>query len=150
MPQSFGRLFVHLIFSTKDRAPVLADAFRDELHTVVGGLLRAAGSPPVAINSVDDHIHALFLLSRTESVAGVVNKVKSNSSKWVHDAVAGLADFHWQHGYGAFSVSQSNVSAVTQYIENQKDHHGTQTFQEEYREFLRRHEIEFDERYVWD
>ncbi len=150
MPQSLSRLYIHLIFSTKDRQLLLKDAIRDELHNVMGAILRDAGCPPILINSVDDHIHALYLLSRTESVAAVVNTLKSTSSKWIHDKFIPLADFHWQHGYGAFSVSPSNVKAVTEYIANQAEHHRTRSFQEEYRDFLKRHEIEFDERYVWD
>ncbi len=150
MPQSLSRLYVHLVFSTKDRFPFLDDAFRPDLHTVMGGILRDIGSPAVLINSVEDHVHALLIQSKTDSIAGIVNKLKSNSSKWVHDKFAALANFHWQSGYGAFSVSQSNVKAVAKYIENQREHHRTQSFQAEFRDFLVRHEVEFDERYVWD
>lgn len=150
MPQSLSRLYVHLIFSTKNREPFLADSVREEFHAVIGGIFRDAGCPAILINSVEDHMHALFLLSRTASVAGVVNTLKSTSSKWVHEKFDQLAAFQWQHGYGAFSVSPSNVKAVSEYIANQREHHRTRTFQDEYRDFLVRHEVEFDERYVWD
>ncbi|WP_029631925.1 IS200/IS605 family transposase [Zavarzinella formosa] len=150
MPQSHSRLFVHLIFSVKNRDSLLDESIRNELHSVLGGILRDIGSPPVIINSVEDHVHLLFLQSRTDSISEIVNKVKTNSSKWIRSVSPTLKDFHWQNGYGAFSVSQSNVKSVAKYIEEQREHHRKMTFQEEYRDFLRKHEIEFDERYVWD
>ncbi|WP_020467885.1 IS200/IS605 family transposase [Zavarzinella formosa] len=150
MAQSLSRLFVHLIFSTKNREGWLADSIREELHAVLGGILHQIGSPPVVINSVEDHVHLLFLQSRTDSVSGIVNRLKSNSSKWIRDTSEALRYFRWQNGYGAFSVSQSNMAAVTKYIENQQRHHRKISFQDEFRGFLKKHGIDIDEQYVWD
>ena len=150
MAQSLAKIYIHLIFSTKNREAVLRDDIRVELHKYVGGILRDLGSPSIEINTEPDHAHVLFSLSRTLSISQVVQEVKSGSSAWLKKQSGRYADFHWQNGYGAFSVSQSNVSDVRAYILNQRAHHRGMTFQEEFREFLRRFEIEFDERYVWD
>jgi REP element-mobilizing transposase RayT len=150
MPQSLANLLVHLVYSTKNRERVLTDAIRDELHRYTAGILKGWESPAVLINSVEDHVHVLFHLSRKHGVAKIVEELKTSSSKWIKTKSPAFASFHWQNGYGAFSVSQSNVPAVREYIENQAEHHRQKTFEQEYREFLQRHEIEFDERYVWD
>ncbi len=150
MPQSLSRVLVHLIFSTKNREPVLSPAIRDELFPYLAVVLSNDGCPPVRVGGVADHVHLLFGLSRTRSIADVVENVKTSSSKWVKTRGPVLAHFHWQCGYGAFSVSSSNADAVAEYIARQEEHHRTRTFQDEYREFLARHEVEYDERYVWD
>jgi putative transposase len=150
MPQSLARLHVHLVFSTKNREPIITDAVRDALHSYMATVLQNLGSAPVLINSVDDHAHVLFDLSRTVSVSQAVEEVKKASSKWIKTQGAGFVGFSWQSGYGAFAVSESNVEAVREYIANQREHHRKKSFQEEYRQFLERHRIAFDERYVWD
>jgi len=113
-------------------------------------VLQNLGCTPVLINSVEDHIHLLFDLGRTTSVSKAVEDVKKSSSKWIKTQGLEFAGFAWQAGYGAFSVSESNVETVQQYIANQCEHHRKKTFQDEYRQFLERHRIPFDERYVWD
>jgi putative transposase len=150
MPQSLARLHIHLVFSTKGREPVLADAIRDSLHRYMAVVLQNLGCPTVLINSVEDHVHLLFDLGRTVPISKAVEEVKKSSSKWLKTQGRLFADFSWQAGYGAFAVSESNVSAVREYIARQREHHRKKTFQEEYRQFLERHRIEFDERYVWD
>ena len=150
MPQSLARLHVHLIFSTKNRAPALHDGVRDALHRYMATVLQNLGCPAVLINSVPDHAHILFDLARTVAVSKAVEDVKKASSKWIKTQGAQFVDFAWQAGYGAFAVSESNVDAVRRYIANQQDHHRTKSFQDEYRDFLLRHRVAFDEKYVWD
>jgi putative transposase len=150
MPQSLACLHVHLIFSTKHRDPILHDAVRESLHAYMSGVLQKLGCPPVLINSTEDHVHILFDLARTVTVSEAVEDVKKSSSKWLKTQGAEFAGFAWQAGYGAFAVSESNVSVVRDYIAGQKEHHQQKSFQDEYRTFLKRHGVAFDERYVWD
>jgi len=150
MPQSLARLHVHLVFSTKTRAPIITDAVREVLHAYMATVLQNLGCAPVLINSVEDHAHLLFDLARTVPISQVVEDVKKSSSKWIKTQGPGFAGFAWQSGYGAFAVSESNVPTVRDYIANQREHHRKKSFQEEYRQFLERHRIAFDERYVWD
>ena len=150
MPQSLSRLHVHLVFSTKNRDPFITDSIRNTLHAYMATVLRNLGCHPLLINSVEDHIHILFDLARTVAVSKVVEDIKKSSSKWIKEHGKELRNFAWQSGYGAFAVSESNVETVRQYIANQKEHHRVKTFQEEYRQFLERHQIHYDERYVWD
>jgi REP element-mobilizing transposase RayT len=150
MPQSLARLHIHLIFSTKSREVMLTDGIRDSLHAYMATVLQNIGCTPVLINSVEDHVHILFDLARTVTVSSAVEDVKKASSKWLKTRGTALGGFSWQAGYGAFAVSESNVAAVRDYIANQQEHHRTKTFQEEYRAFLERHQIAYDERYVWD
>jgi REP element-mobilizing transposase RayT len=148
MSQSLARVIVHLVFSTKNRDPLLVEEARPRMFAYLGGTLNAIGCPVIAVGGVADHVHLLFVLGRTVTLSKAVEEVKKQSSKWAKESVA--AGFFWQNGYGAFSVSVSNVDQVKTYIENQEEHHRTMTFQDEFRELLRRHQIECDERYVWD
>jgi putative transposase len=150
MPQSLARLHIHLIFSTKNRERSIPGRVRDSLHAYMATVLQNLGCPPVLINSVEDHVHVLFELSRTVAVSNAVEEVKKASSKWIKTQGGEFAGFSWQAGYGAFAVSESNVPAVREYIATQQEHHRKKSFQEEYRAFLERHRITFDERYVWD
>ena len=150
MAQSLAKLYVHLIFSTKGRVAILADPVRPDLHAYMGGILRDLDSPSIEINCEPDHAHVLFLLARTHSLSDVVGQVKRGSSEWLKTQGPRYANFHWQNGFGAFCVSPSSVDAVRRYIVDQRDHHAKTTFQDEFRAFLRRHGVEFDERYVWD
>ncbi len=150
MPQSLARLHVHLVFSTKHREPLLTAGVRPALHAYMATVLQNFGCPPVLINSVADHVHILFELGRTVAVSAAVEEVKKTSSKWIKTQSAEFATFAWQAGYGAFAVSESNVAKVRDYIANQAEHHRVKSFQEEYRTFLAKHGVAFDERYVWD
>ena len=150
MPQSLSRILVHLVFSTKDRVPVLTPTICGELHPYLAVVLRDNDCPSLKVGGVTDHVHLIFGLSRTSIVAKVVETVKTSSSKWIKTKGAEFATFHWQGGYGAFSVSESNAQAVVTYIATQEEHHRRMTFQEEYRKFLDRHHVPYDERYVWD
>ena len=150
MPQSLSSILVHLIFSTKDRQPYITPEIESELHPYLATILREHGSPSLAIGGTCDHIHVLFALNRTTPIASVVEEVKTSSSKWIKSKGSAFQNFHWQRGYGAFSIGQSAVKVVKRYIENQKLYHRQTTFEEEYREFLKRYQVQFDERYVWD
>jgi REP element-mobilizing transposase RayT len=150
MAQSLARILVHLIFSTKDRAAVLAPGVRPELRAYFVGTLSRLECPCLEVGGVADHVHMAFVLHRTLSIADLVEEVKKGSSKWLKTRASALRNFHWQNGYGAFSVSPSNEARVRAYILNQERHHRKITFQDEFRTFLRRHGVAFDERYVWD
>jgi REP element-mobilizing transposase RayT len=150
MPQSLAKVYLHEIFSTKNREPVLLDDWRDELFRVMGGATKNLGCQSLIVGGTVDHVHMLFQLNRTITMADAIGKIKSTSSAWVNQNRAGSTAFHWQAGYAVFSVSQSNVEAVREYIRRQVEHHANQSFQDELREWLRRYEIEWDERYVWD
>jgi REP element-mobilizing transposase RayT len=150
MSQSLTKNLFHLIFSTKSREPLITDAIRPDLHSYMGAILRQWESPAILMNSVADHVHILFCLSKNHALKTVVEEVKKGSSKWIKTKGPEFRDFYWQAGYGAFSVSQSGVAAVCKYIEMQAQHHRKITFQDELRAFLRKHRVEYDERYVWD
>ena len=150
MPQSLAKVYLHLIFSTKNREPVLLDDWRDELFRVLGGTANNLGCQSLIVGGTIDHVHMLFQLGRTITMADAIGKLKSTSSAWVNQNHASVTPFHWQAGYAVFSVSQSNVEAVSEYIRRQPEHHAKKSFQDELRDWLRRYEIEWDERYVWD
>jgi REP element-mobilizing transposase RayT len=150
MSQSLAKVYIHLIFSTKNRDRILEDDIRPDLHAYLGGTLNGMGCGPVEINSEPDHVHVLFLLGRTITLSDCVGGLKKSATDWLRARDSAYATFHWQSGFGAFSVSQPGVEAVRAYIRNQREHHRVRTFQEELREFFKKHEIEYDERYVWD
>ncbi len=150
MPQSLASVLVHLVFSTKHREPLITETIEPELHKYLSTVFRGCDSPALLVGGYNDHIHALFSLSRKWAIADIVEEVKTSSSKWIKTKGDEFRQFHWQSGYGAFSVSQSNVEQVKTYIANQREHHGKQDFQHGYRFLLKKYEIEFDERYVWD
>ena len=150
MAQSLAKVYVHLVFSTKNREPILAEEWRDELFSVLGGGTNNLGCQSLIVGGVADHVHLLFNLGRTISVADAVSKIKSTSSLWVNQTRGLPNPFHWQGGYAALSVSQSNVEVVRDYIRRQPEHHTKQSFQDEFHEWLTRYEIEWDEKYVWD
>jgi putative transposase len=150
MPQSLVSLHVHIVFSTKHRAPLITSDLAPRLYGYMGGIARGAESPLVAIGGVADHVHLLVSLGRVWCVADLVRDLKANSSGWVHEQFPEHTGFAWQAGYGAFAVSKSNVEAVKAYIARQEERHSKQTFEDEFREVLRNHEIDWDERYAWD
>jgi putative transposase len=149
--QSLSNVLVHLVFSTKHRQPYLqTPELRGVMVGYMVGILRNIKCPSLIIGAVADHVHVLGALHRTVTIAQLVEEIKTNSSIRIKEEGPALGDFHWQNGYGAFSVSPSNVEQVKTYIANQEEHHRRTTFQEEYRKILERHGIEYDERYVWD
>lgn len=150
MPQSLSSILIHLVFSTKHREPIITPAVEPELYPYLSTVFRECQSPALAINGTADHLHILFALHRTQSIATVVEEIKKRSSKWIKTKDAAFENFAWQAGYGAFSIGQSNVAAVKKYIANQKAHHAKKIFQDEFRSLLQKYEIEYDEQYVWD
>ena len=150
MSQSLVKNLVHLVYSTKHRLPLIPQAHQADLFKYQAGIFREWDSPALIIGGVEDHVHALFSLSKNHPLKRIVEEVKKGSSKWMKAEGPRIAEFIWQAGYAAFSVSQSNTAEVTHYIENQVEHHRKMTFQDELRALFERHAIEFDERYVWD
>jgi putative transposase len=150
MSQSLSSILVHLVFSTKNREPFITTAIENELHPYMAKIFREMKSPSLAIDGTSDHVHILFSLARVIKIADLVEEVKTGSSKWIKTKGREFRNFHWQKGYGAFSIGQSNVASLKRYILSQKNHHQRRTFQDEYRKFLKAYEIDYDERYVWD
>jgi REP element-mobilizing transposase RayT len=150
MAQSLTKVYIHAVFSTKSRAPVLADEWRDELFHILGGTANNLGCQSLVVGGVADHVHMLFQLGRTITIADAIGRIKSTSSAWISQSRGLPVPCRWQGGYAAFSVSQSNIEDVRAYIRRQPEHHARTTFQDELREWFRRYEIEWDEQYVWD
>jgi putative transposase len=150
MPQSHAVVLVHLVFSTKNRHPWIRPEIEPELHPYLATVFRSLDSPTLTINGTFDHVHILFRLGRKIALANVVEEIKTSSSKWIKTKGAEYAKFYWQNGYGAFSIGQSGVEALKKYIARQKEHHRKKTFQDEFRTFLAKYEVDYDERYVWD
>ena len=147
---TYTRLIIHAIFSTKDRIPYLLQDRRDHVFAYMGGILRAMDCESLHINGVADHVHMLFRIAASQPIADILQKVKGNTTKWAHEDRVLHRAFAWQRGYAAFSVSESNVEKVYQYVANQDVHHRHVSFQDELRAFLKQHGIEFDERYLWN
>lgn len=150
MPQSLAAIYVHLVYSTKNRQPLIRSDIEEELRQYNAGILRNLESPMICSNGMADHIHILFRLGRKIALAELVEELKKGSSKWIKSKGTEFCEFYWQSGYGAFSIGQSGIEATKHYIAKQKEHHRKKTFQEEFRAFLAKYEIEYDERYVWD
>jgi len=150
MPQSLSRVILHIIFSTKDREPWLDREVRPRMHAYLSTICRDLDGEAYRVGGVADHVHVVTTLPRTVSQAELIEDMKKTSSKWIKELDARYRGFHWQRGYADFSVSPSQLDGVLDYVSNQEEHHRTRNFQEEYRDFLRKHEVEFDERYVWD
>ena len=150
MPQSFASLFLHVVFSTKQRRPLLDDAWCDRLFGIVGGTLRADRCVLLATGGMPDHVHLLMSLARDCSVSVAVRNLKTASSRWVHETIPGGASFAWQDGYAAFSIGVAMIDDTRAYLAKQREHHARQNYQDEVRAFLRRHDIPPDEQHMWD
>lgn len=151
MPQSLARVWLHLVFSTKERRAYLQQEwFREEMFRMLSHHVEQAGCIPVRAGGWIDHVHLVCGLSRTVTIAQLVESVKTETSRWAKKSPHSISTFSWQSGYGAFSVSQSNLQKVVEYVENQVEHHRVKSFQDEFRDLCVKHEIEIDERYVWD
>ena len=151
MPQSLAQIYLHIVFSTKDRRPFLSEAsIREEMHAYLGGICNNVGCSVLRIGGVADHVHILCRFCRTLTVADLVQELKRESSKWVKTKTPLLEEFHWQNGYGAFSLSPAHVEPARSYISTQEEHHRKTSFQDEFRRLLKKYGLEWDERYVWD
>lgn len=150
MGQSLVKNYIHIIFSTKLRAPLILESIENELYSYIGGICKQLECYTVKLGGYIDHIHILCMLSKKIPLMKLLEEIKAHSSKWIKTKDDTLKKFYWQNGYGAFSVNPYEVDKVIAYIENQKEHHRKKTFQEEYRAFLKKYNVEFDEKYVWD
>jgi len=149
MPHSYVSNMVHYIFSTKERFPSIDQELEARLWPYIGGIARENGMRALAIGGTNDHVHALLSLPATLSVAKAIQLIKGGSSKWIHDQLPKHRKFAWQDGYGAFSASASQMKSVVRYIDGQKEHHRKRTFEEEFLDFLDKHGVEYDQRYVF-
>ena len=150
MPQSLSYLLTHIVFSTRDRAPLLNATVRPALHAYLATVARNIDCECFRVGGIEDHVHLAVRLSRTISMAQLIPELKTTSSRWLKDQSPALAAFAWQRGYGAFSVGPSDLHVLLHYIDTQEEHHRTRSFQEEYRAFLTKYGIAYDERHVWD
>jgi putative transposase len=150
MSQSLVQNYIHIVFSTKHRVPMIIPAYEQELHSYMGGICKNLECIPIKIGGYTDHVHILCMLSKKIALMKMLEEVKSHSSKWMKTNDASLSNFYWQDGYGAFSVNPAETGRVIAYISNQHEHHSKKTFQDEYRSFLKKYQTAYDERYVWD
>lgn len=148
MAQTLTDLLTHITFSTKERMPSIPEQLRKELHAYVGGIVRKMGGRVLMVNGVSDHIHILVQVPPSIGISDMVRTIKTNSPRWIRERSRNKG-FAWQAGYGAFSVSRSNAAAVIKYIADQERHHGHGTFENEFITFLKRHQIDYDEQYIW-
>ena len=149
MAKSYTNLIYHIVFSTKDRRPLITEELKPRLYEYIGGTIRALGGICLSINGVTDHVHVLVKLRPDKALSAVLRDLKANSSGWMHDVFPDLQDFSWQRGYGAFTVSASQIPKVQKYIAEQEIHHAKKTLRDEFIGLLIANEIEFDEKYLW-
>jgi REP element-mobilizing transposase RayT len=148
MPQSLSRVLIHVVFSTKNRQPLIPAEMQERLHGYIPGILHNLGCVPIQTGGTSDHAHVLFALARTVMLSKVVEETKTGSSRWMK--TQGVASFAWQTGYGAFSIGESQVETVVRYIQRQNEHHRRRSFQEEFRLLLKRYNVPYDEKYALD
>jgi len=148
MSDSYTNLLYHIVFSTKQRRPLITSECEPRLYEYIGGTLRGLGAVSLELNGTADHVHLLAKLRPDSSVSDVLRRLKANASGWMHDVFPAFKDFSWQRGYGAFTVSQSNVEEVRSYLKRQKEHHAKLSFRDEFIQFLQANGIEYDERFV--
>lgn len=151
MSQSLTQIYLHIVFSTKNREPYLREkSLRDRTHAYLAGICKNLECPALLVGGVEDHVHLLCRQSKNISVAVFLRELKRDSSKWIKTEAPALAAFHWQAGYGAFSISPSHVEPLKQHIANQEAHHRRETFQDKFRRLCTKYGVELDERYAWD
>ena len=148
MSQSLCKIYLHIIFHVKTTSPTVENEHLERLHGYIGGLVNVTGCQVLCVGGTENHVHALVMFSKTETVAHVVEEMKRNSSRWIKTVAPKYGKFAWQGGYAAFSVSQSQVDTVIAYIRNQAEHHKKESSKDEYLSFLRLYKVEYDERYV--
>ena len=149
MPHTYTYLVTHIVFSTKDRLPMITSDMKPRLWAYMNGIISNIGGKAVAINGMADHVHLLVLLPPTIGIAEALRALKANSSKWIHENWQEQSKFAWQSGYAAFSVSRSNIEDIVRYIDNQEEHHRKLSYQDELLALLNKHGVEYDDRYIW-
>ena len=150
MPQSLSRVLLHVIFSTKNREKTIHRQIRSKLHAYIAGVCRANGSDAYRVGGTSDHVHIACTLPRTITIAKLIEEIKKPSSIWMKHQEGGSSRFSWQAGYGVFSLGQSRLPALREYIDNQKEHHRARSFKKELVEFLEKYNVDYDEKYLWD
>jgi len=150
MGQSLVKNYLHITFSTKNREPFIKPPYENELHSYLGGIANKLECPPIKVGGYNDHVHIACMLSKKIALVKLIEDLKAHSSKWIKTLDSSLSNFYWQDGYGAFSINPSEIDTVCEYIANQHEHHRNKTFQEEYRAFLKKYKVIYDEKYVWD
>jgi putative transposase len=150
MGQSFVQNYLHIVFSTKYRQPLIHAPVEEELHSYLGGICNKLQCQSIKVGGYTDHIHILCMLSKKIALMKLMEELKSHSSKWIKTKGEGYHNFYWQDGYGAFSVRPSEIDVVINYIANQHQHHAKKNFQDEYRGILKKYKVEYNEKYVWD
>lgn len=150
MAGTYTKLYYHIVFSTKHRRPLIAPQIEENLHAYMGGIVRGLGGVCLEINGMADHVHILAILPPKIAVSDALREIKANSSKWLHETWPDFKGFGWQDGYAAFTVSRSQVEPVAQYVRDQKHHHAQWDYKTELIGLLTKHDVEYDERYVWD
>ncbi|MCD9186804.1 MAG: IS200/IS605 family transposase [Pyrinomonadaceae bacterium] len=150
MPHSLFKVLIHIVFSTKNRADLITSDIEDSLYAYIGGIIKNNNSKLIAAGGTANHIHLLVSIGKKTDVPDLIGDIKRDSSSWVKKQDTKFANFYWQKGYGAFSIGQSQVLMVVNYIKKQKEHHHKQSFEEEFRALLKKYELEYDEKYVWD
>jgi putative transposase len=147
---TFTKLIYHIIFSTKNRYPLIQNTFQKRLYEYIGGIIRAQDGHLIEIGGIEDHVHILVALSPKKSLSDTIRDIKANASRWSNELPEATQRFEWQKGYGAFTVSYSQVEHVRKYIQNQREHHQTKTFKEEYIRYLELHNITFERKYLFE
>lgn len=150
MPQSLFKILVHIVFSTKNRIDLITPEIENELFGYIHGIVENNGSKLIIANGTTNHIHLLVSLGKKVDIPELIGDIKRDSSSWIKKQDAGFSNFYWQKGYGAFSIGQSQVLMVVNYIKRQKEHHKQQNFKDEFRALLNKYQIDYDERYAWD
>jgi putative transposase len=149
MPQSYVNLIYHIVFSTKDRTPLIKEVCQTRLNEYIGGIIRAQGGIALAINGTEDHVHILAKLRQDKALSNMIRDFKANASGWMHNVFPEPKDFAWQNGYGAFTVSSSHIDSVRRYIANQQLHHQRRSYKDEFVELLKENNIKVEEKYLW-
>jgi len=150
MANTYTQIFIHVIFAVKGRMNLIPKDKKDEMYGYIGGIVNNKSHKLYVVNGMPDHVHLLFGFNPSESLSDLVKEIKRNSSKFINENKWFVGKFEWQHGYGAFSCSKSHVDKVFNYIRNQEEHHKKTTFREEYIAFLKKYEVEYDERYIFE
>ena len=149
MPQSLVKMLAHFVFSTKDRADLIKPEIEGQLYAYINGIVKNNNARLIIGNGTANHVHLLISIGRSD-IGKLIGDIKRDSSIWIKKQEGGFEDFYWQRGYGAFSIGQSQISDVSRYIKNQKEHHALQNYEDEFRALCRKYDVEFDERYCWD
>lgn len=150
MSQSLTKIYLHIVFSTKNRKSLIIESIQQELYAYMASVLKAMSSPALKIGGVSNHVHILCVLSKNIAISKLLEEVKKRSSKWIKTKGIKFSGFRWQGGYGAFSISESHLEAVSRYIVNQKEHHMTLSFEDELRIMLKKYNVDYNEQYIWD